>query len=46
MLAGQAALHLDAQGEGLEGEDADIWFQRARANNPLLWGFAQDVPGR
>jgi len=46
MLAGQAALHLEALGEGLEGEDADAWFRRARACNPLLWGFAQEAPAR
>lgn len=46
MLAGQAALHLEALGEGLEGEDADAWFRRARECNPLLWGFAQQDSAR
>ena len=46
MLAGQAALHLEALGEGLEGEEAMMWFRRARACNPLLWGSPQAVKER
>ena len=46
MLAGQAALHLEALGEGLEGEETMMWFRRARACNPLMWGSPQAVKGR
>lgn len=38
MLAGQAVLQLDAAGEGLEGEHAEEWFERARRRNPLRVG--------
>jgi hypothetical protein len=40
LLAGQAALHLAAEDESLEGEDAGTWFRRARLCNPLTWGLA------
>ena len=46
ILAGQAVLHLEACDEGLEGEDAATWFQRARACNPVSWGLPQPLPGR
>ena len=46
ILAGQAVLHLEACDEGLEGEDAATWFQRARACNPVCWGLPQPLPGR
>lgn len=39
LLAGQAVLHLEADGQGLEGEEADEWFERARNRNPLRMGF-------
>lgn len=39
LLAGQAVLHLDEHGEGLEGEEASEWFDRARNRNPLRQGF-------
>lgn len=42
LLAGQAVLHLDAVGEGLEGEEADAWFERARNRNPLRIGFPEE----
>lgn len=45
MLAGQAILHLDAAGEGLEGEDAEAWFAEARKRNPLRRGFPETAPG-
>ena len=47
LLAGQAVLHLDAVGEGLEGEEAEEWFERARNRNPLRLGLpvpADDAP--
>ena len=46
ILAGQAVLHIEACDEGLEGEDAATWFQRARACNPVCWGLPQPLPGR
>ena len=46
MLAGQAALHLEALGEGLEGEEPTVWFRRARANDPLYWGYPHAVEAR
>jgi len=39
LLAGQAVLHLEGAGEGLEGEDAAEWFDWARRRNPLRIGF-------
>lgn len=46
MLAGQAALHLEALDEGLEGEDAMMWFRRARSCNPLMWGSPWAIKGQ
>ena len=44
MLAGQAILHLDAAGEGLEGEEAEEWFASARRRNPLRLGHPEAIP--
>lgn len=46
MLAGQAALHLEALDEGLEGEDATKWFRQARNCNPLMWGSPRAIQDR
>ena len=45
LLAGQAILHLDAAGEGLEGEDAGEWFDLARRRNPLRRGLPEPLDG-
>ena len=46
MLAGQAAFHLEALGEGLEGEEPMMWFRKARACDPLYWGYPRAIKGR
>lgn len=46
MLAGQAALHLEAMDEALEGDDSRVWFRRAVACNPLCWGLPKPARGR
>lgn len=44
MLVGQALLHLEARDEGLAGDDATAWFDRARRCNPLRLGSAEPSP--
>jgi hypothetical protein len=43
LLAGQAALHLAAEGESLVGEEAEDWFGQARQRNPFIWGLPQSA---